>query len=148
MGYLDQFKDEYRQRRVRLALTDDGYQRKVVDLYPDAEVVADGLVHLAWMGTALYVAVTLSMTPEETAIKTMLSFSGMVVALFAGRLLPFSFALSGGTLVLGTPSCRGGPARHVRSPRLVEAFPVLVLAPLGETLVSRHGRAIPSRGDG
>lgn len=102
MRYLDQFREEYRHGRVTLALTQEGYKHKIGDLYPDAEIVWDALVHVAWVGMALFmISNTPNMSPPEMVIKMMLSLGGMVLALFAGRLLPFSFALSGGALFLG-----------------------------------------------
>ena len=56
VDYRNRFIDGYQNGRGNLALTDRGYERYMVDLYPDELAVVDILVHVTWIFGALFFA--------------------------------------------------------------------------------------------
>lgn len=99
MTYKDRFLAEYEAARVNLTLTDDGYERYVVDLYPDKLAVLDMVLHLIWAASALFFAFRVS---TYGAVGTLAaSLGGMVFALLLGRIRPLGIVLGAIVVAIG-----------------------------------------------
>lgn len=99
MDYRDRFMNEYQNARVNLALTEEGYERHIVDLYPDKLAIADICLHAIWIAIAIFFAFRMSeMTLMGTAAT---SVGGMVIVLLIGRFIPLGFLFSGIAIFLG-----------------------------------------------
>jgi len=99
MDYRDRFMNEYQSARVNLTLTQEGYERYIVDLYPNKLAIVDILLHAIWIAVALFFACrTLEMSLLVTVAT---SLGGMLFALLIGKFLPLGFLLGGVALLLG-----------------------------------------------
>jgi hypothetical protein len=104
MGYRDRFIHEYQNARVNLVLTEEGYERHIVDLYPDKLAIVDICLHTTWLAVALFFAFR---TSEMTLLGTVAtSFGGMLLALLIGRFIALDFVLGGIALFLGIVALR------------------------------------------
>ena len=99
MNYRNRFIDEYQNARVNLTLTEDGYERYVVDLYPGKLAVVDILVHAIWILVVLFFAFQTSKMGIPGTFVT--SLGGMLLAFLIGTFLPLGFLLGGIVLLLG-----------------------------------------------
>lgn len=80
----DRFLTEYAAARVNLRLTEAGYERYVVDLYPDRLAALDLILHLMWAGLALFFALR---TSNFGLLGTLaLSLGGMIIAFIIASL--------------------------------------------------------------
>ena len=99
MGYRKQFMREYQDARVNLTLTEEGYERYIVDLYPNHLAIVDMLLHATWIVVALFLAFR---TSEMSLLGTLAtSFGGMLLALLIGKFMPLGFFISGGVFLFG-----------------------------------------------
>ncbi|TET65055.1 MAG: hypothetical protein E3J56_16340 [Candidatus Aminicenantes bacterium] len=99
MGYRDRFIHEYQSARVNLTLTEEGYERYIVDLYPDKLAIVDILLHVIWIAVALFFAFR---TSEMSLLGTVASsLGGMLFALLIGKFMPLGLLLGGSALFLG-----------------------------------------------
>jgi hypothetical protein len=90
---------EYKSARVNLNITEEGYQRYVINLYPNKLAVIDMLLHAIWIVVALFFAFRTSNMGLGTTIAA--SLGGMTLTLLLGTFLPLGFLLGGGALFLG-----------------------------------------------
>ena len=99
MGYLARFMCEYQGARVNLNLTDEGYERYIIDQYPDKLAIVDILLHAIWIAVALFFAVR---TSESSLLGTLATSLGrMLLALLIGKFMPLGFLLGGAAIFLG-----------------------------------------------
>ena len=89
---------EYQSGRVNLTLTEEGYERYIVDLYPDKLLIVDILLHATWVGVALFFALKTS----EMSLIGMLatSLGGMLLALLIGKFISLGIIFGGTALFL------------------------------------------------
>ena len=98
MGYRDRFTHEYQSARVNLTLTEEGYERYIVDMYPDKLAIVDILLHVIWIAVALFFAFR---TSEMSLLGTVAtSLGGMLFALLIGKFMPLGLLLGGAALSL------------------------------------------------
>lgn len=99
MGYREQFMHEYQDATVNLTLTEEGYERYIVDLYPNQLAIVDMLLHATWIVVALFLAFR---TSEMSLLVTLAtSFGGMLLALLIGKFMPLGFFISCGAFLFG-----------------------------------------------
>ncbi len=99
MDYRDRFMHEYQSARVNLTLTEEGYERYIVDLYPNKLAIVDILLHATWIAVAFFFAFR---TAEMSLLGTVAtSLGGMLFALLIGKFLPLGLLLGGVALFLG-----------------------------------------------
>lgn len=100
MSHRDRFLAEYQDARVNLALSDEGYERYVVDLYPNRLSFLDMLVHAIWVVLALYFAFR---TSTFGVVGTLaISLGGMILALLIGGFRPLGLRLGGAAFAIGS----------------------------------------------
>lgn len=97
--YLLRFMDEYQNARMNLELTDEGYTRHVVYLYPDKLAFIEILLHLGWVLTAIYFA--LGIPTDSTMEAIIISAAGMVAAFIVASFIPLDLLLGSFLLIVG-----------------------------------------------
>ncbi len=99
MDYRNRFLKEYEEARVNLALTEEGYERYVVDLFPNRLAVLDLLVQCTWVVLSLFFAFRSSDLGITGALS--ISIGGMALALLVGKFLPLGLLFGGLALATG-----------------------------------------------
>ncbi|NLX92157.1 MAG: hypothetical protein GXZ07_11365 [Firmicutes bacterium] len=99
MGYRDRFMTEFQEGRMNLTITEKGYNRYAVNLYPNKLAAVEILLHLTWIAIALFFAIQ---TSNMGLLGTVaLSLGGMVFVFLAGRFMPAGLIFGGIFLILG-----------------------------------------------
>jgi len=99
MGYRDRFIHEHQSARLNLTLTEKGYERYIIDLYPDKLVILDILLHTIWIAVALFFAFRTSEMSLMGTVAT--SLGGMLFAFLIGKFMPLNLILGAVALFLG-----------------------------------------------
>ncbi|MFC1693257.1 hypothetical protein ACFL1R_07115 [Candidatus Latescibacterota bacterium] len=90
---------EYQSARVDFTLTEEGYERYIVDLYPDKLAIVDMLLHAIWIILALFFAFRMLDMSLLGTVGT--SLGGILLALLIGKFMPLGFLLGGAALFFG-----------------------------------------------